>query len=137
MVDESLITTEDAQALIAAAACDFFNLRISKCGGIAKTIAIAQLAETAGIKLQVGCQVGETAVLSAAGRHLAAWLDEVAFVEGSYGELLLTEDISRESIYFGNGGRASLLRQPGLGITVQEHLLKKYAHQIIHLQPRD
>lgn len=135
MVDESLVTTEDAQALIAAAACDFFNLRISKCGGIAKTIAIAQFAQAAGIKLQVGCQVGETAILSAAGRHLAAWLDEVAFVEGSYGKLLLTEDISRESVHFGNGGRANLLRQPGLGITVQEHLLQKYAHQIIHLGP--
>ena len=78
----------------------------------------------------------ETAILSAAGRHLAAWLDEVAFVEGSYGKLLLTEDISRESVHFGNGGRANLLRQPGLGITVQEHLLQKYAHQIIHLGPQ-
>lgn len=127
MVDESLVTIEDAEALIAANACDFFNLRISKCGGIAQTIRIAQLAQTAGIKIQLGCQVGETAILSAAGRHLAAWLDDVTFVEGSYGNLLLSEDVSRESIRFGNGGKGGLLRQPGLGIEVKDEILEKYA----------
>lgn len=127
MVDESLVTIEDAEALIAANACDFFNLRISKCGGIAQTIRIAQLAQTAGIKIQLGCQVGETAILSAAGRHLAAWLDDVTFVEGSYGNLLLSEDVSRQSIRFGNGGKGGLLRQPGLGIEVKDEILEKYA----------
>jgi L-Ala-D/L-Glu epimerase len=133
MVDESLVTIEDAEALIAANACDFFNLRISKCGGIAQTIKIAQLAQTAGIKIQLGCQVGETAILSAAGRHLAAWLDDVIFVEGSYGNLLLSEDISRESIRFGNGGKGGLLRQPGLGIEVKDEVLEKYAVQTLDL----
>jgi L-Ala-D/L-Glu epimerase len=134
MVDESLVTLEDAEELIAANACDFFNLRISKCGGIIQTIKIAQLAQAAGIKLQLGCQVGETAILSAAGRHLAAWLEDVTFVEGSYGTLLLSEDVSRESIHFGNGGKASLLRQPGLGVEVKDEVLEKYADQKVELQ---
>lgn len=133
MVDESLVTLEDAENLIAANACDFFNLRISKCGGIAETIKIAQLAQKAGIKLQLGCQVGETAILSAAGRHLAAWLEDVTFVEGSYGTLLLSEDVSRESIHFGNGGKAGLLRQPGLGVDVKEQVLEKYAVESLKL----
>ncbi|MBF2065447.1 MAG: enolase [Calothrix sp. C42_A2020_038] len=132
MVDESLVTIEDAKALIAANSCDFFNLRISKCGGIAQTIRIAQLAQTAGVKLQLGCQVGETAILSAAGRHLATWLEDVTFVEGSYGNLLLSEDISIESIRFGNGGKAGLLRQSGLGIEVKDEVLEKYAVQRYH-----
>ena len=133
MVDESLVTLEDAKALIENNACDFFNLRISKCGGIATTLEIAQLAKVSGIKLQLGCQVGETAILSAAGRHLAAYLDDVVFVEGSYGKLLLTEDISTESIHFGNGGKAGLLRKPGLGIEVKDSILQKYAHEVINL----
>lgn len=133
MVDESLVTIEDAKALIAAHACDFFNLRISKCGGIAQTIRIAQLAQTAGIKIQLGCQVGETAILSAAGRHLAAWLDDVTFVEGSYGDLLLCEDVSRESIRFGNGGKGGLLRKPGLGIEVKDEILEKYSNDTQHI----
>jgi L-Ala-D/L-Glu epimerase len=133
MADESLITLSDAKALIAANSCQFFNLRISKCGGLAQTIAIAQLAQQAGIQLQVGCQVGETAILSAAGRHLAAWLPEVAFVEGSYGSLLLAEDVSRTSIHFGHRGQAKVLTRPGLGVDVKDDSLEKYAHQVINL----
>lgn len=133
MADESLITLEDAQALIAAKACQFFNLRISKCGGLAHTIAIAQLAQASGIQLQVGCQVGETAILSAAGRHLAAWLPEVVFVEGSYGTLLLSEDVSRTSIHFGHRGQAKVLTRPGLGVDIKDAVLEKYAHQTINL----
>lgn len=134
MVDESLVTVRDAEKLIEASACDFFNLRISKCGGIFETIKIARLAKQAGIRLQIGCQVGETAILSAAGRHLAAHLEEVEFVEGSFGNLLLAEDISRNSVNFGHGGRAPLLRGLGLGVEVREQILEKYAHSTINLE---
>ena len=133
MADESLITMADAQALISAQACQGFNLRLAKCGGLAQTIAIAQLAEAAGIHLQVGCQVGETAILSAAGRHLAAWLPQVAFVEGSFGKLLLSEDVSRTPVQFGYQGKAPILRRPGLGVDVQDEVLATYADQTIHL----
>lgn len=132
MADESLITLADAQALIDANACQWFNLRISKCGGLAQTVAIAHQAEAAGIRLQLGCQVGETAILSAAGRHLAAYLP-VEFVEGSYGKLLLSQDISRTPIQFGNRGHAPLLKRPGLGVDIQDTLLETYTHQHIPL----
>lgn len=133
MVDESLVSLKDAENLIEASACDFFNLRISKCGGIFNTLKIARLAKRAGIRLQVGCQVGETAILSAAGRHLAAYLENVEFVEGSFGKLLLAEDISRNSISFGHGGRAPLLRGIGLGVEAREDILEKYAPRAINL----
>lgn len=131
MVDESLVTFEDAQQLIATKACDFFNLRISKCGGICKTLRIAELARKAGIRLQLGAQVGETAILSAAGRHIAAYLDQLDFVEGSFGTMLLKEDIAEERINFGNGGKAPLLERVGFGIKILDECLKKYAVQII------
>ena len=133
MVDESLVTLEDAKALIEAQACQWFNLRISKCGGLAQTIAIAQLATAANLRLQLGCQVGETAILSAAGRHLAAWLPQLEFVEGSYGKLLLSQDVSRNPIHFGHGGKAPLLKRPGLGVEVQDSVLATYAHQTLTL----
>ncbi|MBI4430473.1 MAG: enolase [Candidatus Omnitrophica bacterium] len=131
MVDESLVTLEDAENLISAKACDFFNLRISKCGGVSQTLQIAKKAEEAGMRLQLGAQVGETAVLSAAGRHVAAYLDSLEFVEGSYGTMLLTEDISDEKVDFGHGGKAPLLRGEGLGVHVREEILKKYADKVI------
>lgn len=133
MADESLITLADAKALIEAGACRGFNLRLSKCGGLGPTLAIADLAQTAGIQVQVGCQVGETAILSAAGRHLAAYLPEISFCEGSYGSLLLREDLSRRPIHFGHQGLAKPLKVPGLGVEIQDALLEKYAEQIITL----
>ena len=133
MADESLVTLDDARALIAVNACDYFNLRLSKCGGIVRTLEMARLAADAGLRVQLGSQVGETALLSAAGRHMAAYLDDIAFVEGSYGSLLLTEDIGKDSINFGHGGRAGLLRGHGLGVRVVETVLTKYAQTIIPL----
>lgn len=131
MADESLVTFEDARALIDAGACDYFNLRLSKCGGIARTLQLARMAAAARVRIVLGCQVGETAILSAAGRHLAAHLSEAVFVEGSFGRLLLTEDVSRDSLQFGHGGRANVLRGPGLGIRVREDVLEKYAHTTV------
>lgn len=127
MADESLVTAADAEALIQAGACDFFNLRVSKCGGLARTLEIARMADRAGLGLQLGCQVGESAILSAAGRHLAALLERVSFVEGSYGNMLLVEDVSEESVAFGQGGTAPLLRGPGLGVDVRDDVLRAYA----------
>ncbi len=125
MADESLVTPADAEALIAGEAVDFFNIRISKCGGLARSLAIAERAAKAGVGVQVGSQVGETAILSAAGRHLAAGLPTVAFVEGSFGTLLLAEDVSVESVRFGHRGEASLLTGPGLGVRVVEERLRR------------
>lgn len=132
MADESLITEEDASELIGKKACDLFNLRISKNGGIFKTVRFAAMAREAGIGFQLGCQVGETAILSAAGRHVAAYLNDAMFVEGSYGTLLLEEDIADESVQFGYGGKAPLLTGPGLGIRVREDLLLRYAEKTIN-----
>lgn len=131
MADESIVTLEDAERLIDGNACDYFNLRISKCGGICNTLAIANLAKQMGIKIQLGCLVGETAILSAAGRHLAAHLSGVKFVEGSYGTHLLVEDIAQEKIEFGNGGKAPVISGDGLGVNIKEDLLIKYAKRTI------
>lgn len=131
MADESIVTSDDAKRLIEHNACDYFNLRISKCGGLYNTLTIADLAKQEGMKIQLGCHVGETAILSAVGRHVAAYLSDVKFVEGSYSTFLLAEDISQEKIAFGPGGEAPVLYGYGLGINVQEELLKKYAEKIV------
>jgi L-Ala-D/L-Glu epimerase len=133
MADESLVTMDDAEKLIAAKAADFFNIRISKCGGLARAHRLAKFARQNGIRLQIGSQVGETAILSAAGRHLAASLDDIDFVEGSYGTMLLAEDVTNDPVRFGYRGEAPVLRGPGSGITVLEDRLRKYATKIVEM----
>ncbi len=133
MADESLVTLKDAENLCNSASFDFFNLRVSKCGGIFNTLKIAALAAKSGVRLQIGCQVGETAILSAVGRHLAAHFADIEFVEGSFGNLLLTEDISRDAVNFGYGGRAPILRGDGFGVEIREELLEKFAAATVSL----
>jgi muconate cycloisomerase len=133
MADESLVTPADAEALLAEPLVDYVNIRVSKCGGLARSLALAARAARAGVRVQVGSQVGETAILSAAGRHLAAALPNLAFAEGSYGALLLTEDVSAESIRFGHRGEARILTGPGLGVRVLEDRLRRYAQQVVEL----
>jgi len=127
MVDESLVTLEDARQLVDAGACDLFNIRISKCGGLSNCLKLARTAEKAGLAYQLGAHIGETSVLSAAGRHLALSLPEVRFVEGSSGGFLLREDLSLESLQFEPGGKGRPLSGPGLGIDVSEEKLTALA----------
>jgi muconate cycloisomerase len=127
MADESLVTLEQARKLIESSACDYFNIRLCKCGGIAGSLAIAKLAREAGIEIQVGAQVGETGILSAAGRTFAAQLPALAFTEGSFGTWLLAEDVTIENVAFGFGGRAPLLKTRGLSVTVKENVLERLA----------
>ncbi|MGH7853227.1 MAG: enolase C-terminal domain-like protein [Candidatus Binatia bacterium] len=127
MADESLVTLEQARKLIEIKACDYFNIRLSKCGGVAGSLAIARLAQDAGIKIQVGAQVGETGILSAAGRTFAAHLPALASAEGSFGTWLLAEDVTFENVAFGLGGRAPLLKTRGLSVTVNEDALERLA----------
>ncbi len=70
MLDESVFTPADAKAAIAAGACDWINIKLQKCGGIGPGLAIAQLAQAAGVPCMVGCMV-ETRVGILQAAHLA------------------------------------------------------------------
>jgi L-alanine-DL-glutamate epimerase-like enolase superfamily enzyme len=133
MVDESLVTEEDARALIAAKACHVFNIRISKCGGLGPTLRIVELARAAGIRFQLGCHVGESAILSAVGRHLACHLADLWFIEGSFGTLLLKEDVARETVRFGHRGRAKFIAGAGIGVEVRPDVVERYAVRSLKL----
>jgi muconate cycloisomerase len=134
MADESLVTLQQARRLAELGACDYFNVRLSKCGGISGSLAVAKLAQEAGIKIQVGAQVGETGILSAAGRTFAAHLPSLAFAEGSFGTWLLAEDVTFENVAFGMGGRAPLLKTRGLSVTLKEDVLDRLAAAKIDLR---
>ena len=128
VADESLCSLEDARILIREQACDVFNVRISKCGGLINAGRIDQLARAAGLDCQLGAQVGEAGILSAAGRHYATRSQGVRWCEGSYGQLLLEEDITEPDITLGPGGMAPALETHGLGVTPAPERLQRYEH---------
>lgn len=125
MLDESLCSPIDAERAVVQGSCDLFNLRLSKCGGFIPSLRLAQYARRYGLGYQLGCQVGETAILSAAGRHFAASVDGLRFVEGSYDRHLVREALGREDLTFGWGGWAPALTGPGLGVTVDPAALER------------
>jgi muconate cycloisomerase len=125
MHDESLCGLYDAEQAVAQHTCDLFNLRLSKCGGFIPTLRLAQFARRHGLGYQLGCQIGETALLSAAGRHFAAGVAGLRYVEGSYDRHLVREPLSGDDITFGWGGWAPALPGPGLGVRVDPEALKR------------
>jgi muconate cycloisomerase len=127
MHDESLCGIVDAERAVEGGTCDLFNLRLSKCGGFIASLRLAQFAKQHGLGYQLGCQVGETAILSAAGRHFASSVKDIRYVEGSYDSHLVREALATENITFGWGGWAPALAGPGLGITVDPKALERVA----------
>ncbi len=118
MLDESLCGEIDAERAVRGGWCDLFNLRLSKCGGFIPSLRLAQLAKRHNLGYQLGCQVGETAILSAAGRHFATSVAGLRYVEGSYDRHLVWEALSVEDLTFGRGGKAPALLGTGLGFTL-------------------
>ncbi len=125
MLDESLCSLSDAQRAIEQGTCDLFNIRLSKCGGFVPSLRIAAMAHRAGLGYQLGCQVGETGILSAAGRHFATTVAGIRYLEGSFDRHLVTERLTVEDLTFGRGGWAPALRKPGLGVQVDANSLAR------------
>jgi L-alanine-DL-glutamate epimerase-like enolase superfamily enzyme len=80
----------------------------------------------AGLDVQLGCLVGETSILSAAGVAFLEACPRVRFVEGAFGARLLRADVTGRSLRFGHGGRISPPAGFGLGIDVSERLLRQH-----------
>jgi muconate cycloisomerase len=125
MHDESLCSLADARTAIEQGTCDLFNIRLSKCGGFVNSVRIAALAHSSGLGYQLGCQVGETGLLSAAGRHFATSVAGIRFLEGSYDRHLVEERLTYDDLTFGYGGRARALVGCGLGVSVDESALMR------------
>ena len=124
IADESLCIERDAENLASSCACQVFNLRLSKCGGILAAHRMFEIGQKQGIAAQLGCQVGETGILSAAGRQFAM-SHKLRYLEGSYSNYILKEDIVNEPLEFGPGGIAQSLTGAGLGIEVNEEALQR------------
>jgi muconate cycloisomerase len=127
MHDESLCSQWDAERAIERGTCDLFNLRLSKCGGFVPSLRLAQLALRHGLGYQLGCQVGETALLSAAGRHFASSVTGIRYLEGSYDRHLVREALGQRDLTFRWGGWAPALTESGLGVEVDPTALERVA----------
>ena len=124
ILDESLRNVEH---LVDYAGVDFAwlaNIRISKLGGLIRSLDIARRAASLGAGIIVGAQLGETSLLTRAALAVAhAMRDNLYAQEGAYGRLLLSHDVIAAPIQFGQGGMLAardVPNQPGFGLSVTD-----------------
>ena len=126
IADESLLTADDALALSAEPHHVWWNVRLSKNGGLFRSLELATRAVQCGAVLVIGCMVGESSILSAAQRMLLQLCHAPRFVEGNYGRFLLRDDLTRRSLRFGYGGRLGPLRRPELSARADPRKIARY-----------
>ena len=128
ILDESFLRIEQLNHLEKDRSIWIINLRVSKMGGLMRSLKIADAAATAGIPLIIGAQVGESSLLTRAALVLAyQGTSTVIGREGAFGTLLLEEDVCSPPLMFGPGGKLSLtdgLITPhsGFGLTLQKDM---------------
>ncbi|TET78279.1 MAG: hypothetical protein E3J41_04900 [Candidatus Cloacimonadota bacterium] len=128
MADESVCSLEDVERIIKEGNYKIVNVRLSKCGGFRRSLRIIDRLRTRGLSFQIGCQLGESGILSAAGRALSLLCRDAVYYDGSYDAFLLKENITIENVSFGLGGKAGPLDGYGLGVKINKDSLLRLSN---------
>lgn len=123
MADESVFDHRDAYRLASMGACDYFNIKFAKSGGIHNAIKINAVAEAAGIKTQVGCMSESRYALTALTHFVAAKSNVVYFdIDAS---LSHSEDPVSGGIRYVGKGKWELPEIPGIGADFDPEFIDK------------
>jgi L-Ala-D/L-Glu epimerase len=129
MADESCCDEHDAERLIAIKACDYFNIKLVKSGGIFKALKIVKLAEANNIHLQVGAML-ESRLAMTAFAHFALCSSMIEHYDFDTALMFIEDPISGGIIYERNG----VVKVPevaGLGAWIEKERLNKMEKIII------
>ncbi|MBX2874910.1 MAG: dipeptide epimerase [Saprospiraceae bacterium] len=129
MADEALFDQHDAVRLIQWNAVDYFNIKLSKSGGIRNAIRIAAIAQAAGIHCQVGCFSETRLGISALAHFSLAYANIIHFDMDS--PLMLAEDPVVDGISYSQGGKIDISDRPGIGAEIDANYLNHLPKQLI------
>lgn len=105
ILDESFTQQEDFAYIKEDPEPWIINIRISKMGGIIRSLAIAAENEALNIPIIIGAQVGETSLLTRAALTVANHYQNILIAqEGAFGTYLLEHDVIEAPINFGRNG---------------------------------
>lgn len=123
ILDESLINRHDLETFLALdphPGAFVVNLRISKMGGLLRTLDLTRRLRARGLGRIIGAQVGETSCLARASLVLALEAAPIFGFEAGYGRHLLRRDAFTPSLTFDRHGVLALADfptdAPGLGL---------------------
>lgn len=135
ILDESIARESQIAQLPGAAEQWIVNLRVSKMGGLLRSLELAEACRAKRLNLIVGAQVGETSLLTRAALIAAqASRDILIAQEGAFGTLLLETDAVQPVLMFGAEGildihSTQLDRSPGWGLAPLADLARRYLGQ--------
>lgn len=117
--DEGLYTLHDAAVLARERACDVFNIKVLKVGGLHRARQVAALAEAEGIAVKIG-SMPELGVATIAAAHLAAAVPGATVAADLVGPLMVESDIlaSPRLDLEHCPGSVGVPAEPGLGLTL-------------------
>jgi len=118
MACESSPTLEDVKRIVKEGYYQMINVKLCRSGGFRRSLRIIEEIRKSGLSFQIGCTLGESGILSAAGRSLGVLCGDAVNYDGSYDEFLLKENTTVENVSFGLGGEGCSLDGPGLGVQV-------------------
>ena len=121
MADECCGNHHDAARLIAIKACDYFNIKLGKAGGIFPGLKIVALAEKANLHLQVGAMI-ESRLAMTAFAHFACCSPAIVHYDFDTA-LMFREDPVEGGIQYAPNGHIQVPTSPGLGARIQESWL--------------
>ncbi len=122
VLDESITREDQLERLPGTPGQWIVNLRVSKMGGLLRSLAVVERCRRWGLGLIVGAQVGETSLLTRAALVAAqAARDILIAQEGAFGTLLLERDPLQPTLMFGAKGKLDvdslrLDKLPGFGL---------------------
>jgi L-Ala-D/L-Glu epimerase len=122
MADEALFSPHDAIRLVREEACDYFNIKLMKSGGILNALKIAQIGESANIRAMVGCML-ETRLALTAAAHLMAAQGNIIFADLDGNATHAVDPVEGGMVV--KGGAITLPQGPGLGVDIDPLFLKK------------
>lgn len=124
ILDESLLREDQLKLCESPADRWIVNLRVSKMGGVIRSLRLLKAVRRHGLSVVIGAHVGETSVLARAALTVAhSARDILVAQEGAFGTHLLTRDVAEPPLMFGGGGvidatSRRLGSRPGLGLNV-------------------
>ncbi len=122
MADEALFLPADAVKLIRAEACDSFNIKLMKAGGILNSIRIAHIADAANMRCMAGCMLESKLALTAAA-HVVASQANIVYADLDGNSEHVTDPIIDGMTV--KAGMITLPEKPGLGCDVDPAFVKK------------
>lgn len=129
MSDESCFDEHDSERLASLNACDYFNVKLGKSGGIYHALKIVDVAKAHKLKLQVGCFMESRLAITAL-VHFAYSSDLIVHYDLDT-PLMLKEDPVVGGMQFLEKGFVEIDETVGIGATIDEIFLKKSEYTVI------